>query len=151
MLFTTSTWHASLFLYSCLIAHCCTLLQDIVAYFIAFLAVYVQGKDYKPPGFTYALHRAELVGAFFNGVFLLALALSIFLQSVERFINIDQVKDPFSMLIVGCVGLALNLLSAAFVHGGYAIITTLRCQNLNIFHWLRSSRPWTRPRKWPRT
>jgi zinc transporter 1 len=77
----------------------------------------VQGKEYKPPGFTYALHRAELVGAFFNGVFLLSLALSIFLQSLERFINMEYVKDPVLMLIVGCVGLALNLLSAAIVHG----------------------------------
>ena len=63
------------------------------------------------------MHRAELVGAFFNGVFLLALALSIFLQSVERFINLEFVKDPFSVLIVGCVGLALNMLSATIVHG----------------------------------
>jgi zinc transporter 1 len=91
-------------------------LNDIVAYLIAFLAAYVQGKEYKPSGFTYALHRAELVGAFFNGVFLLALALSILLQSLERFINIEPVKNPVSMLIVGGVGLTLNLLSASFVH-----------------------------------
>lgn len=87
---------------------------------IAFLAAYVQGKEYKPSGFTYALHRAELVGAFFNGVFLLALALSILLQSLERFINIEPVKNPVSMLIVGGVGLTLNLLSASFVHGEFS-------------------------------
>lgn len=92
-------------------------MKDIVAYLIAFLASYVQEKGYKPSGFTYALHRAELVGAFFNGVFLLALALSIFLQSLERFINIETVKDPLWMLIVGCVGLTLNVLSAGIVHG----------------------------------
>ena len=91
--------------------------QDIVAYTIALLAAYVQEKEYRPSGFTYALHRAELVGAFFNGVFLLALALSIFLQSIERFVNIEPMKDPRSMLVVGCVGLALNLLSAGIVHG----------------------------------
>lgn len=50
-------------------------------------------------------------------MFLLALALSIFLQSLERFINIEPVIDPLSMLIVGCVGLTLNLLSAGIVHG----------------------------------
>lgn len=63
--------------------------------------------------FTYAFHRAELVGefciipslrgiansfsdagAFFNGVFLLALALSIFLQSIERFVNVEPVHSP---------------------------------------------------------
>lgn len=91
--------------------------QDIVAYAIALLASYVQEKEYKPSGFTYALHRAELVGAFFNGVFLLALALSIFLQSLERFVNLQPLEDPQSMLVVGCVGLGLNLLSAGIVHG----------------------------------
>ena len=105
--------------------------QDIVAYTIALLAAYVQEKKYRPSGFTYALHRAELVGAFFNGVFLLALALSIFLQSIERFVNIEPMKDPRSMLVVGCVGLGLNLLSAGIVHGedlglfcSYALFTT---------------------------
>ena len=63
------------------------------------------------------MHRAELVGAFFNGVFLLALALSIFLQSLERFVNIEALEDPLSMLVVGCVGLGLNLLSAGIIHG----------------------------------
>ncbi|KAF7979041.1 hypothetical protein HWV62_44037 [Athelia sp. TMB] len=98
-----------------LIADAFHVLNDIVSFSIAFLATYVQGKGYRPLGFTYALHRAENVGAFFNGVFLLALALSIFLQSLERFINIEAVEDPLSMLIVGCVGLAMNLLSAGIV------------------------------------
>jgi len=38
------------------------------------------------------------------------------LQSMERFINIEFVDDPLSMLIVGCVGLSLNLISASIVH-----------------------------------
>jgi zinc transporter 1 len=106
-----------------LIADAFHYLNDIVAYLIAFLAAYVQSKEYRPPGFTYALHRAELVGAFFNGVFLLALALSIFLQSLERFVNIEPVKNPLLMLIVGCIGLTLNLVSAGLVHehsGGHS-------------------------------
>jgi solute carrier family 30 (zinc transporter), member 1 len=102
-------------IFSCRMLIACS--QDIVAYLIAFLASHLQEKGYKPSGFTYALHRAELVGGFFNGIFLLALALSIFLQSIERFINIESVEDPLSMLIVGCVGLTLNLISATIVHG----------------------------------
>ncbi|KAL8277264.1 hypothetical protein RQP46_010333 [Phenoliferia psychrophenolica] len=68
------------------------------------------------PSFSYAYHRADLVGAFFNVVFLLALALSIFLQSIERFINISPVDQPLLVLIVGGIGLALNLCSALVVH-----------------------------------
>jgi len=57
------------------------------------------------------------IGAFFNGVSLLALALSIFLQSIERFINIQPVDSPILVLIVACIGLGLNILSAFVVHG----------------------------------
>jgi hypothetical protein len=56
-------------------------------------------------------------GAFFNGVFLLALALSIFLQSIERFIHIEPVESPIMVLIIGAVGLILNIISAIVVHG----------------------------------
>jgi Co/Zn/Cd efflux system component len=56
-------------------------------------------------------------GAFFNGVFLLALALSIFLQSIERFIHIEPVESPMLVLIVGTIGLTLNIVSAIVIHG----------------------------------
>lgn len=84
--------------------------------------------------FTFAFHRAELVGkesnsetknpfhpcsigAFFNGVFLLALALSVFLQSIERFVHIERIEEPFLVLVIGCVGLTLNIISALVIHG----------------------------------
>ncbi|KAJ7591650.1 putative CDF zinc transporter [Mycena floridula] len=104
-----------------LIADAFHYLNDIVSYAIAFTAAYMQDKGHNTVGFTYAFHRAELVGAFFNGVFLLALALSIFLQSIERFINIEPVKTPEQVVIIGCIGLGLNILSVLVVHdhGGH--------------------------------
>ncbi|KAJ4468882.1 putative CDF zinc transporter [Lentinula aciculospora] len=99
-----------------LIADAFHYLNDVVAYTIALVAAYLQDRGHTKIGFTYAFHRAELVGAFFNGIFLFALALSIFLQSLERFIRIEPVQDPEDILIVGCVGLALNILSVLFVH-----------------------------------
>jgi zinc transporter 1 len=57
------------------------------------------------------------IGAFFNGVFLLALALSICLQSMERFIIVEVVTSPELVLIVGCIGLVLNIIGAIVVHG----------------------------------
>ncbi|KAJ7180746.1 putative CDF zinc transporter [Mycena filopes] len=121
-----------------LIADAFHYLNDIVAYAIAFVAAYLQDKGHNTVGFTYAFHRAgkshvhrpfELSspdaqsskGAFFNGVFLLALALSIFLQSLERFINIEVVENPQQVMIIGCVGLCLNIISVLVVHdhGGH--------------------------------
>jgi len=105
-----------------LIADAFHYLNDIVAYAIAFVAAYLQDKGHNTVGFTYAFHRAELVGAFFNGVFLLALALSIFLQSLERFINIEPVNTPEQVMIIGCIGLCLNIVSVLVVHdhGGHS-------------------------------
>ena len=62
------------------------------------------------------VHRA-VTGAFFNGVFLIALALSIFLQSVERFVKLEVVESPVLVLIIGGIGLALNIISVFVVHG----------------------------------
>lgn len=99
-----------------LIADAFHYLNDVVAYAIAFIATYLHNKGGQTFRYTFAFYRAELVGAFFNGVFLLALALSIFLQSLERFVHIEAVEQPFLVLIVGCLGLALNVISAAVIH-----------------------------------
>ncbi|CAA7265131.1 unnamed protein product [Cyclocybe aegerita] len=82
--------------------------------------------------FTYAFHRAELVGAFFNGVFLLALALSIFLQSIERFVHVEEVSTPKLILIIGCIGLGLNVVSAIVIHDhhGHAHNPTFQAESL---------------------
>lgn len=58
-----------------------------------------------------------MLGAFFNGVFLLALGISIFLQSIERFITLERIEEPKLVLIMGCVGLTVNTISALFLHG----------------------------------
>lgn len=58
-----------------------------------------------------------MVGAFFNGIFLLALGVSIFFQSVERFLRASPIDDAALMLIMGCVGFALNIVSAVLLHG----------------------------------
>ena len=67
-------------------------------------------------------------------MFLLALGVSIFLQSIERFVSLQRewylalstlqsantavgVDHPKLVLIIGCVGLALNIISASFLHG----------------------------------
>ncbi|KAI6787209.1 zinc transporter 1, partial [Hortaea werneckii] len=64
-----------------------------------------------------ALKRATLLGAFFNGVFLLALGVSIFLQAIERFVSLQPVENPLLVMIIGCVGFVLNVISAAILHG----------------------------------
>jgi zinc transporter 1 len=60
--------------------------------------------------------RHILTSQVFNGAFLLALGVSILLQSIERFISISPVERPMLVLIVGCIGLTLNIISVLFLH-----------------------------------
>nr|XP_019046742.1 hypothetical protein I302_05496 [Kwoniella bestiolae CBS 10118]OCF25672.1 hypothetical protein I302_05496 [Kwoniella bestiolae CBS 10118] len=92
-----------------LIADAFHYLNDIVSYIIALVAT-------QPMGYTFAYRRAEILGAFFNASFLIALALSILLQSIERFIYVEEVDHPLWVMIVGCCGLVLNVISILVVH-----------------------------------
>ncbi|KAJ3565187.1 hypothetical protein NP233_g7801 [Leucocoprinus birnbaumii] len=78
----------------------CEIFSSITSISIAFFAAYLQDRGKHTTKFTYALHRAELVGAFFNGVFLIALALSIFLQSLDRFVHLEVIKKPLLVLVI---------------------------------------------------
>lgn len=91
-------------------------LNDLISFIVALVAVQVTERKETPQDLTFGWARAQLLGAFFNGVFLLALGVSIFLQSIERFVFLQQVENPKLVLIIGSIGLTLNLISAVFVH-----------------------------------
>ena len=58
---------------------------------------------------TYGYARAEVVGALVNSVFLFALCFSIAMESVKRFLLIEKIDKPEMIIIVGGVGLAINV------------------------------------------
>ncbi|CAI7650010.1 unnamed protein product [Penicillium bialowiezense] len=91
-------------------------LNDLVGFIIALVALKKSEQADSPNELSFGWQRAQLLGAFFNGVLLLGLGISIFLQSIERFIALQHVNNPKLMFIIGCVGLGLNLISAVFLH-----------------------------------
>ena len=60
--------------------------------------------------------RAETLGALINGVFLVALCLSIFLEAIQRFFEPQTVSNPEFVLGVGCFGLLFNILGLCLFH-----------------------------------
>ena len=68
--------------------------------------------------FTYGWQRAEILGALINGVFLLALCFTIFVEAIERFFNPVDIDKPELVLYVGSAGLVVNLLGLVLFHGG---------------------------------
>jgi len=99
-----------------LIADAFHYMNDLVGFIVALVALKMSERLESPKDLSFGWQRAQLLGAFFNGVFLLALGISIFLQSVERFITLQRVENPKLVLIMGCVGLSLNVISAVFLH-----------------------------------
>merc|ERR1712093_108095 len=107
-------------------------MNDLVGFIVALVALRISQRDNTPKALSFGWQRAQLLGAFFNGVFLLALGVSIFLQSIERFVSLQsiptisamftqliphsEVENPMLILIMGCVGLTLNIISVTFLH-----------------------------------
>ncbi|KAK0629815.1 cation efflux family protein [Bombardia bombarda] len=91
-------------------------MNDLLSFVVALAAIIISERGESPNDLSFGWQRAQPLGAFFNGVFLIALGISILLQSIERFISVKEVEDPRLVLIMGCVGLALNIISAAFLH-----------------------------------
>ena len=67
--------------------------------------------------YTWGWQRAEVLGALVNGVFLLALCFSIFMEAIERFFNAKEVGNPRLVVIVGSLGLLSNIVGLFLFHG----------------------------------
>lgn len=61
--------------------------------------------------------RAEILGAFFNAVFLIALCVSIILEALTRFVDPPEIDNPKLILIVGSAGLFSNLVGFVVLGG----------------------------------
>ena len=68
---------------------------------------------------TYGWARAEVLGALSNSVFLIALCFTIFVEALERLTHTEEIKDPNLLLIVGSLGLLINILGL-FLFAGHA-------------------------------
>ena len=73
-------------------------------------------KAKRTNDYTSGWQRAEVLGALVNGVFLLALCLSIFLEAVQRFFEPQSIANPMLILAVGAAGLASNILGLLLFH-----------------------------------
>ncbi|KAI0853373.1 cation efflux protein [Daldinia vernicosa] len=92
------------------------MLNDIISLIIGLWAVTVAKRE-TTNKFSYGWVRAEILGAAFNAVFLIALCVSIILEALTRFIEPQEVSNPKLILIVGCCGLASNLVGFLVLGG----------------------------------
>ncbi|KIH62727.1 cation diffusion facilitator family transporter [Ancylostoma duodenale] len=77
----------------------------------------ISRRKSKRNGFGWV--RAEVLGALVNGVFLLAMCFTISLESIGRLIHPRRISHPLQVLIVGCIGLLINVIGIGLFHGGH--------------------------------
>ncbi|KAF2858719.1 cation efflux protein [Piedraia hortae CBS 480.64] len=99
-----------------LVADAFHMLNDVLSLAVGLWAVRIAGSTKNSKTFTYGWQRAETLGALVNGVFLVALCVTIFLDAMQRFFEPQEVSNPKLVLIVGCIGLTFNILGLFLFH-----------------------------------
>ncbi|KAF8875078.1 cation efflux protein [Gymnopilus junonius] len=102
-----------------LIADSFHMLNDIISLVIALYAIKLTSgsSSSSDPRYSYGWHRAEILAALVNGVFLLALCVSILLEAISRFFTVPEIDNPKLVTIVGAWGLVSNIIGLALFHG----------------------------------
>lgn len=90
-----------------LVADSFHMMSDVIALMIAYVSIRMSPKEWSKN--TYGWARAEVVGALVNAVFLFALCFSIAVEAFKRFLVFERIENPKLILMVGGIGLAINL------------------------------------------
>ncbi|XP_077293712.1 solute carrier family 30 member 1 isoform X2 [Arctopsyche grandis] len=97
-----------------LVADSFHMLSDVAALAVAFLSVKMSPKKWSKNTFGWA--RAEVLGALVNAVFLVALCFSITVEACKRFIEVEKIHNPQLLVIVGTLGLLVNIIGLFLFH-----------------------------------
>ncbi|CED82790.1 Zn2 transporter ZNT1 and related Cd2 /Zn2 transporters (cation diffusion facilitator superfamily) [Phaffia rhodozyma] len=98
-----------------LIADSFHMLNDIISLVVALYAIKLATTS-SSAKYSYGWQRAEILGALANGILLLALCLSIFIECIQRLIQVTEVTNPMIVIIVGSLGLASNIAGLFLFH-----------------------------------
>jgi zinc transporter 1 len=99
-----------------LVADSFHMLNDVISLVVALYAIKVSQKSADSSKYSYGWHRAEILAALVNGVFLLALCFSITMEALERFFTTPEISNPRLIVIVGSFGLASNIVGLFLFH-----------------------------------
>lgn len=92
-----------------LISDSFNMLSDLISLCVGLGTGYLARRARRGPRATFGYARAEAVGALSNAVFLTALCFTIFVEAALRLARPESIDDPALVLIVGALGLAVNV------------------------------------------
>ena len=90
------------------------MLTDIAALCLSLLTLWVSARP-ATSGKTFGYLRAEILGAFLNGLFLWLLVAFIWLEAVRR-LKAPENVSPLPVMAIAVVGLGINFFSAWMTH-----------------------------------
>ena len=90
------------------------MLTHFVAFLLSSAAIFIAIRPAAPEK-TYRNWRLEVLASLFNGLLLVHIAAYIIWEALDRWRNPVPIDIPL-MMIVGAVGLAVNIASALFLH-----------------------------------
>ncbi|XP_075926682.1 proton-coupled zinc antiporter SLC30A1-like [Petromyzon marinus] len=93
------------------------MLSDVIALGVALLAVRLASRTRPTRRNSFGWARAEVAGALVNSVFLVALCFTIVLEALGRFAAPRTVERPLLVVVVGAVGLLVNLVGLCLFQG----------------------------------
>ena len=99
-----------------LVADSFHMLSDVASLLVGFLALRYSTLGKRTHKYTFGYVRSEVLGALVNAVFLVALCFSIFVESMKRLVIAEAVDNPILVLIVGSVGLFVNIIGLFLFH-----------------------------------
>ncbi|NXL46585.1 ZNT10 protein, partial [Podilymbus podiceps] len=90
------------------------MLSDLISLCVGLSTGRIARRSRRGPRATYGYSRAEAVGTLSNAVFLTALCFTIFVEAILRLARPEPISDAQLVLIVGTLGLAVNLKDDVF-------------------------------------
>ncbi|KAI9572900.1 cation efflux protein [Boletus coccyginus] len=113
-----------------LVADSFHMLNDVMSLIVALYAIRLSSQSASDSRYSYGWHRAEILAALINGVFLLALCFSITMEALERFFSTPDISNPRLIVIVGSFGLASNIVGLFLFHGTVTGFSRLRSNTI---------------------
>jgi solute carrier family 30 (zinc transporter), member 1 len=91
------------------------MMSDLIAMLIGFWALRIS-KRARNKQFSYGFVRAETISGLVNSVFLISVCIFISFEAIGRFFDPPDLKVEESLMIVGAIGLVINILGMALFH-----------------------------------
>ncbi|KAK4884154.1 hypothetical protein RN001_000425 [Aquatica leii] len=92
------------------------LFSDLIGFFVSLISIWI-GKKSPTRTMTFGYHRAEVLGAFLSVLAVWLLAGIFCVVAVGRLLKKEYEIDANTMLVVASIGVVVNILMGAVLHG----------------------------------